>query len=120
VQRYLLSSLPTTEIFQQQCRPWRSGTLIVFGKPFSDELLLVAIRQSLVRSRAALDRGMEMRDLQNCYAPLTTREQQVVALVVSGLLNKQIGAELGISEITIKAHRGTGHAEDEGELFRCT
>ena len=84
----------------------KTGAVDFFVKPFSDELLLVAIRQGLVRSRAALDRGMEMRDLRNGYASLTPREQQVMALVVSGLLNKEVGGELGISEITVKAHRG--------------
>jgi FixJ family two-component response regulator len=84
----------------------KAGAVDFFVKPFKDEVLAAAIRQSLVRSRAALDRGMEMRDLRNCYAALSPREQQVMALVVSGLLNKQVGAELGISEITVKAHRG--------------
>jgi FixJ family two-component response regulator len=84
----------------------KTGAVDFLVKPFGDELLLAAIGQSLVRSRAALDRGMEMRDLRNRYASLTPREQQVMALVASGLLNKQVGAELGISEITVKAHRG--------------
>jgi FixJ family two-component response regulator len=81
----------------------KTGAVDFLVKPFGDELSLAAIGQSLVRSRAALDREMEMRDLRYCYA---SREQQVMALVVSGLLNKQVGAELGISEITVKAHRG--------------
>jgi FixJ family two-component response regulator len=84
--------------------------------PFSNDLLLSAIRESLERSRMALDREMEISDLRNCYASLTPRERQVMALVVSGLLNKQVGGELGISEITVKAHPWAGHAEDEGEL----
>lgn len=84
----------------------KAGAVDFLLKPCSNDLLVAAIHQSLVRSRAALDRGREMRELRNCYASLTPREQQVMALVVSGLLNKQVGVELGISEITVKAHRG--------------
>jgi FixJ family two-component response regulator len=84
----------------------KAGTVDFLVKPFSNDVLLGAIRESLERSRAALDREMETRDLRNCYASLTPRERQVTALVVSGLLNKQVGGELGISEITVKAHRG--------------
>jgi len=75
-------------------------------KPFNHDILLAAIRLSLDRGRLALDREMQLRDLRNCYASLTPRERQVMALVVSGLLNKQVGGELGISEFTVKAHRG--------------
>jgi len=75
-------------------------------KPFSDDSLLNAIRQAIERSRVALGYEAEMQALRNCYASLTHREQQVMALVVSGLLNKQVGGELGITEITVKAHRG--------------
>lgn len=84
----------------------RAGAIDFLMKPFSAELLVAAIHHSLARSRASLDRGMEMRELRNCYASLTPREQQVMALVATGLLNKQVGGELGISEITVKAHRG--------------
>jgi FixJ family two-component response regulator len=66
----------------------------------------MAIRQALEKSRLALIHETEMQKLQNRYASLTPREREVMALVVSGLLNKQVGAELGISEITVKAHRG--------------
>src|SRR5215467_11014725 len=65
-----------------------------------------AIRQALEHSRIALGKQAEMKVLHNSYASLTPREREVMALVVSGLLNKQVGWELGISEITVKAHRG--------------
>ena len=84
----------------------KAGAVEFFTKPLESDLLLRAIRESLERSRVALGREMEMRKLQSCFASLTNREQQVMELVVSGLLNKQVGAELGISEITVKAHRG--------------
>lgn len=84
----------------------KAGAVDFLVKPFSDEQLAAAIRRSIVRSRAILDRETEMRDLRRCYASLTPRERQVMALVVSGLLDKQVGAKLCISEITVKAHRG--------------
>ena len=73
---------------------------------FKNEGLLDAIRGSLDRSRVALRLDAEARALKARYDSLTSREREVMALVVSGLLNKQVGAELGISEITVKAHRG--------------
>src|SRR5258706_13853085 len=75
-------------------------------KPFGDNVLLSAIRHALDRRHSALGREAEMQVLRDCYALLTRREGEVMALVVSGLLNKQVGGELGISEITVKAHRG--------------
>jgi FixJ family two-component response regulator len=83
----------------------KAGAVDFLVRPFRSEILLVRIRETLERSRLALQREMEVGDLRNCYASLTSRERQVMALVVSGLLNKQTGAELGISEITVKAHR---------------
>lgn len=84
----------------------KAGAVEFLTKPFSDEVLLTAVAQAFERSRMALDHQAEMRTLQERYRTLTHRETQVMALVVSGLLNKQVGGELGISEITVKAHRG--------------
>jgi FixJ family two-component response regulator len=84
----------------------KAGAADFLMKPLSSGVLMSAIRQSLDRSRLMLDREMEIRDLRSCHASLTPRERQVMTLVVSGLLNKQVGGELGISEITVKAHRG--------------
>jgi len=84
----------------------KTGAIDFLLKPLSNEVVLGAIHESLERGRVAFDREMEKRDLRRRHALLTPREQQVMALVVSGLLNKQVGGELGISEITVKAHRG--------------
>jgi FixJ family two-component response regulator len=87
-------------------RAMKAGAVEFLTKPFKDDVLLDAVRGAIERSRAALRRDAEMRTLRHCYESLTPREREVMALVVSGLLNKQVGSELRISEITVKAHRG--------------
>lgn len=93
----------------------KAGAVEFLMKPFEQNVLLDAIRESLELSRLALTREKEMHALRTRYASLSHRERQVMALVVSGLLNKQIGGELGISEITVKAHRGRVMQKMEAE-----
>jgi FixJ family two-component response regulator len=87
-------------------RAMKAGAVEFLTKPFGDDVLLEAIRHAIERSKVVLDQEAEMAVLRGRYASLTRREREVMALVASGLLNKQVGGELGISEITVKAHRG--------------
>jgi FixJ family two-component response regulator len=84
----------------------KAGAVEFLVKPFGDDVLLAAIHDALARSTAALLHALQLREMRDRHAALSLRERQVMRLVTAGLLNKQIGDELGISEITVKAHRG--------------
>ena len=84
----------------------KAGAAEFLTKPFDDEILVSAMQQAIERSRRALESESALHLLQDSYASLTRRERQVMALVVRGLLNKQVAGDLGLSEITVKAHRG--------------
>jgi FixJ family two-component response regulator len=84
----------------------KAGAVEFLTKPFTNDVLLIAIHQAIERSREALGRERLLQEQRHNFASLSQREQEVMALVVTGMLNKQVAAELGISEITVKAHRG--------------
>jgi len=88
-------------------RAMKAGAVEFLTKPFSNDVLLDAVTQALERSRVAMESEAQLAALRETYASLSPREREVMALVVTGLLNKQVGGELGISEITVKAHRGS-------------
>lgn len=98
-------------------RAMKAGAVEFLIRPFDDDTFLAAIQEGLKWCSAALRRDAEARALRDAYARLSHRERQVMALVASGLSNKQAGAELGISEITVKAHRGQVMQKMKAESF---
>jgi len=87
-------------------RAMKAGAVEFLTKPLGEDALLDAVAGAIERSSRLVDQAAELRSVKACYESLSRRERQVMALIVSGLLNKQVGGELGISEITVKAHRG--------------
>jgi FixJ family two-component response regulator len=87
-------------------RAMKAGAVEFLTKPFDNDVVLVAIRSAIEQSRRSMVEAMAIQTLRGSHSSLSRREREVMALVVSGLLNKQVGGELGISEVTVKAHRG--------------
>jgi FixJ family two-component response regulator len=87
-------------------RAMKAGAIDFLPKPFHDQDMLDAVFHALRLDRARLEKEQECAELRSAYEALTLREQQVMACVVSGLMNKQIAAEINLSEITVKVHRG--------------
>jgi FixJ family two-component response regulator len=113
VQRRVAADRPETPVVFTGCadvrlavQAMKAGAMEFLAAPWRDEALVDAIEYALERSRHILERQASLRRLQESYRSLTPREREVMVLVVSGLPNKQVGGELGISEITVKAHRG--------------
>jgi FixJ family two-component response regulator len=113
VQRRVSAERPETSVVFTGCTDIRfvvqaikAGPVEVLATSCRQDVLVDAIDGALERSQQALERQARARDLHECYGSLTPREREVMVLVVSGLLNKQVAGELGISEITVKAHRG--------------
>lgn len=102
---------------QTTVKAMKAGAMEFLTKPFDREVLLNALRQAIKRSEAALGRESELQALRSYYCSLTSREREVMTLVASGLLNKQVGGELGISEITVKAHRGNVMRKMKADSF---
>jgi FixJ family two-component response regulator len=98
-------------------RAMKAGALEFLIKPFDAKALMMAMQQAIHRSEAALGREHQMHALRTDYRSLTQREREVMTLVVSGLLNKEVGGELGISEITVKAHRGSVMRKMKADSF---